>query len=649
MGFLPGLAFAQSPASPAMPPETQVGQISPVILGDDPLLYATVRDSLQYYRDPELTKSVHDIASAPADFQSLSSRHVDFGLTNDRIWLKWEATNTRSKPNIFRIDMKRQYFTELRLFELVEGGEPLLLLDHEQEDPFAQRDIPSRFLLADIPFEPGETKTFLIGFRSSTTTFLPLAVGTVDGVTANHQAELSVDLFLNGMLVAMIVYSLLLMPVIGWRLATSFAAYIGAGAFYVIVADGYPMQTVWPDAAWLNEPMNLASMLSMTALGLNLCRQLFRFDAISPNFDRALIALLGIAALCVPLAFAFIAYEAFFVPAYFLPPLANIFVCLAGVFALRHGRIGALPFLLGAMLVFASLVYATAAHLIPGALDLDATLDFGHIALLGECLAFALAILLRFLSLRRQRDDALAAELEASQEQLKLNERLAASQRDFEEAKSHAEQGQRQLSEMSHDIRQPLMVIKDALARLARFEGAEDKSLGSVVGYLEGIARAQGHDADSVRLPDDEGFELFPVGVLLDNIVELYTDQAHDKGVSIAVHGSGLQIRSHPISLMRVLSNLVDNALSHGEGDKILLAARKRNDGTRIEVWNNGRGLSANKLRRLKARGAKGTNSQGSGLGLHIVERICQELGHSFEFRSQEDTGSVAFIWLSDD
>lgn len=622
---------------------------APLLLDDRQSLYVDAKPHLQYYRDPSLRLDATSVIAKSGEFSPVESRYIAFGLTDDRIWLKWDAQNASDSPHTFRIDVMRQYFTELKLFE-IEAGQPRLLLDHQQEDSFNDRVIPSRFLLTDVSFQPGETKTFLIGYRGSNTTFLPLAMGTADSVNARHQSDVSVDLFLNGMLAAMIIYSVLMVPVIGWRLAAAFSAYIGAGAFYVLVADGYPMQALWPNAAWINEPMNLASMLVMTACGLNFCRQLFHFEEFAPGFDKLLLALITLAAICAPLSFAFFTQDWFARPAYFQPPLANICVCIAGIIAYRGKRMGALPFLFGALLVLSSLVYAVAGHLVPGRFDLDATLDYGHFALLGECLAFALAILIRFLSIRQQRDEALAAKLEATEQRLQMNEQLIASQRNFEEAKSHAERGQQRLSEMSHDIRQPLLVLKDAVTRLSRYEGRGDDRLEGVISYLEDVARDQAHDDTHDESCDDiyshQPPERFPVRVLFEGIGQLYGDAARDRSITLTIRQSGLEVCGNPVALMRALSNLVANAITHSAGNRVLISARKRSGQVRIEVWDNGQGLDKEQIINFRQRGQKSETSKGSGLGLHIVESICAEHGHRFDFRSRKGLGSAAFLWL---
>ncbi|QUL37638.1 sensor histidine kinase [Erythrobacter sp. JK5] len=618
----------------------------PLPLIPEAIFYADTKPHLTVLRDSTGRKSASEVAALGGEFEPIDSDYVDFGLTEDMIWLKFSAKNLGDKPQIYRIDMKRQYFEELRLFEIEADGELWLLLGHRQEDDFTDRPIPSRFLLADVRFEAGESKTFLIGYRSSTTTFLPLAVGTIDGVNAVHQAELTTDLFLNGMLAAMVVYSLLMLPVIGWRLAASFAGYIGAGAFYVLVADGYPMQSLWPDRAWMNEPMNLVSMLAMTALGLNFCRQLFQFNEFAMLFDRILVVLLGLTIACVVLAFALIEYDWFTIPAYLLPPIANLAVCAAGIVAWRKRRIGALPFLFGALLVASSLAYATVAHLVPGRFDLDATLDYGHVALLGECVAFALAILLRFLSIRAQRDLALAQKLEESEQRLKLSEELVDAQRNYAEARSHAERGQRRLSDMSHDIRQPLLILRDAIAKLSRHEGEDESHLRAAVAYLEDVTTVQATALPEAERGGNQRPEKFALQILFNNIAQLFSERAAARGIELKIRPTELEVTSHPVSLMRIIGNLTENAIVHGKGDKVLLAARRRGSTVRIEVWDRSEGLSSDEVESAMQRGVQGEKSPGSGLGLDIVARLCRELGHRFELRSRKGRGSVAIIHL---
>lgn len=90
---------------------------------------------------------------------------------------------------------------------------------------------------------------------------------------------------------------------------------------------------------------------------------------------------------------------------------------------------------------------------------------------------------------------------------------------------------------------------------------------------------------------------------------------------------------------MRLVSNLVQNALQHSGGDAILIAARRRGAHIRVEVLDNGGGLSETELDRLGKRFEKGDQSRCHGLGLSIVKDISDRYDLNLRFRSQPGRG----------
>ncbi|MEP3226794.1 MAG: sensor histidine kinase [Parasphingorhabdus sp.] len=618
----------------------------PVLLQQAPGFHYYIVDHVDYRLDQSLALNVTDIIERSDDFTPITTPYLDVGLTSARVWLRFSATNSGDKADRWRIDIKRQYLKELDLFILREG-KPVKLLSNRETQPFDQRHIPSRFLQADFDLGPSETAHFYVSYRSSSTTVLPIHFAKPDGSNNVHNREANIDWALNGALFAMIILSLLLIPVIGPRIGVSFAAYISAGMLYVANADGYTFQFFWPDDPWLNDPMNLVTILLMPAAALNFSRQLFLFAEIAPRMDRFLkifISLMVAISLCTLL---FYENRWYMVAAYSLVPIATMVQLLSGITAARSGRVGAYPYIIGATLVVTSFVYATIAHLVVGQFDMDQTLDYGHFVLFMECVAFAIAIMLRLQAVRKERDQALAAALSSAQEKLQLNQALMASQKEYGDAKRLSEQRLDQLSNVSHDIRQPLVSLRAAIRRIRGQNEDVTEQMNAAFDYLEDIAvKGWGGEGDeSGNAGDRSDREKFSLHIVMDNVHEIFADQARQQGKVLRYRSCPVHVTSDPVALMRITSNLVSNAIQHG-GNIILLAARQRADTIRLEVWDNGIGLSAGELDILSERHKKSSSSTGDGLGLSIVTEIAQQLGLEFEFHSRKHIGSAAFIYI---
>jgi two-component system CheB/CheR fusion protein len=95
-----------------------------------------------------------------------------------------------------------------------------------------------------------------------------------------------------------------------------------------------------------------------------------------------------------------------------------------------------------------------------------------------------------------------------------------------------------------------------------------------------------------------------------------------------------------------MIRNLLSNAVKHTERGKVLLGCRRRGDKLRIEVWDTGTGIPEAQLRAIFAEFHQLDNyarerSRGFGLGLSIVQRIGNLLGHSVDVQSRPGKGSV--------
>jgi signal transduction histidine kinase len=107
----------------------------------------------------------------------------------------------------------------------------------------------------------------------------------------------------------------------------------------------------------------------------------------------------------------------------------------------------------------------------------------------------------------------------------------------------------------------------------------------------------------------------------------LVNDRA--EAVQIAVPPD-LEASVDPIALDRMLSNLIANALRHGEPPVIVTAAR-RDTHLRLAVEDSGEGVGSEFVPRLFDRFSRGPDSRGrtdgSGLGLAIAQAYARAHG----------------------
>ena len=113
-------------------------------------------------------------------------------------------------------------------------------------------------------------------------------------------------------------------------------------------------------------------------------------------------------------------------------------------------------------------------------------------------------------------------------------------------------------------------------------------------------------------------------------------------------HGQGHgQVRSDPELLSRIVNNLVSNAVNCTSRGGVLVACRLRGSHWVLQVWDSGPGIAPEhqaaifeEFYRIDAPGNRPSPTQGLGLGLSIVQRSAQVLGHAVRLASRPGRGS---------
>jgi signal transduction histidine kinase len=604
----------------------------------------------EVYFDESLKRTVAQLHTAPHMFSPVETPYIDFGLRDSRIWLRVQLYNPAQQPGTWRLDLRRQYLQELVVYLVRKGAQPEIILSHGRYDAFARRPIADRYLAADLTLAGREAVEIFVAYRARAATWMPMKISSLEAYAAAHAAEERVNWSINGALLAMIVIALLMTPVIGWRISLAFCFYILAGFFFVFHAEGYSFQHLWPDRAGLNTPLGLIFLLLMAVSGPIFARILFDTWERFPVFDRVLRAEIAAAGALALASIPLFDLTAFKLVAYPFIVITALLQVTTGILAYRANLLGATPFLVGSGLVVASLLFALLGNVWAGNIDLEATLDAGHMTLLTESVAFAAAVVIRVLGLRRERDAALRAELAAARDKLKLDAALRDAQAQYDAARTVAERRRMQLSSVGHDIRQPITALRSALSKLTDADSAAARQVSAAFDYLETLARskveAEADEGGGGAAATTDGVETFPIGAVLDNVSQMFAPEAAAKGLDFRYRPADLVVKAEPLALMRLVNNLVANAVKHTKTGGVLLAARRRSGEASIEVRDTGPGMDEEGVRTAIRPFQKGEDSTGDGLGLAIVAEQSERLGYRFALRSKPGRGTAASLRL---
>jgi two-component system, OmpR family, phosphate regulon sensor histidine kinase PhoR len=105
---------------------------------------------------------------------------------------------------------------------------------------------------------------------------------------------------------------------------------------------------------------------------------------------------------------------------------------------------------------------------------------------------------------------------------------------------------------------------------------------------------------------------------------------------------------SNPVLLDCILQNLLTNAIRYTEpGGRILIGSRRKGSEIRIDVYDTGIGIQEHQLPRIFEAFTRlaPEHSNGLGIGLSIVRRALEVVGHRIEVRSVVGEGSLFSIY----
>jgi len=202
----------------------------------------------------------------------------------------------------------------------------------------------------------------------------------------------------------------------------------------------------------------------------------------------------------------------------------------------------------------------------------------------------------------------------------------------------------------AHELRTPLAAIASAVEVLQdgakehpddrdRFLSVVERQttrLTKLARSLLTLARAQTR-SETVRL------EPVPVSPLLDEIAA----EVDDADVVVDCSET-VMVRAHRALLYQALENLTANARKHLARKLVLRAGRLDGDRVRIDVTDDGRGMTRHDAERAVDRfyRADGSVTDGFGLGLPIVREVVSAMGGTLSIDSSPGAGTTVSIVL---
>ncbi|WP_162915084.1 sensor histidine kinase [Desertibaculum subflavum] len=612
--------------------------------------YRNLARHAEVLRDATQGLTARDIVDRgkAAQFQPVDLPRLNFGFTDDKIWLRFRLVNGGADAADLRLAFNVRFMTTVEAY-LVDGSGVRPLMTNREEESFAARPVPHRHLVAPFGLGPGEAVTLLVGYTSGGATALPLSIETELSWLDRGANETIKNTIFYTAAALMIFFSLVFTTVNRWQVHVAYAVYFGWVTFYIMHMDGYTFQYVWPEHGEWNALASLPLGLGMNLFAAIFARVFLQSRTRHPGVDKVLLTVIGLTAAAIALSPL---DEAVPLKKYAFPYtlLCSLVFLGCAVGAARTGLPGSRFFVLGWIGIVSSAVLANWAHWFVAPIAVNASFDVMRAGILIEAAMLALAIMDQLNQVRRQRDGAMRREMRA------YEGKLAAERMQFEALALADARGQR-LAAASHDLKQPLMSLRLQLQRsIADQQTSVAQSIRQTLGYLDDLVRQyleETADRKSAPLARQDGWrnsheEGIPISLVIDSVRDMFAAEAQTKGVTVVAVPCSAQVAVVPMVAMRILSNFVANAVKYARQERVLIGCRRNGTRIRVEVHDQGPGIEPDRLRRLLTGRAQpgDVTPGGNGLGIGIACELSADHGIELTARSRPGIGSVFAICL---
>ena len=209
---------------------------------------------------------------------------------------------------------------------------------------------------------------------------------------------------------------------------------------------------------------------------------------------------------------------------------------------------------------------------------------------------------------------------------------------------------------VAHELRSPLTGVKGFVqALLNRWDKLSDDQrklmLETVNADADRLARLIAELLDVARI-DTGRLQLYPRETSAEVLVRRVVDSIEagtSREVSLEVQDDLPEVFADPDKLTQVVTNLVENAVRHGQG-QVCVRLATSDIGVRITVDDEGEGIPVELRRRVFTKFWTTGDSGGSGLGMYIVGGLTRAHGGWVTIDDAPGGGARVMVdWPTDD
>lgn len=620
-------------------------------------------------------------------YTSLSSGALVFGWTSDAIWLRTKLRAVDSAEAVsWLLDVGFMSLDSVSLFLHVGEQGAWKELHSGGSVPFAERQERYARVLFPITLPANDSiLTMYLRVTSVNSIYLNMLLVEKTAFEQRLDGHDALILLMLGIMVSAFLYNTVMFIWMRDKLYGYYIFYTGSVIISYGTIHGLLLKHFFPWAA-PSAGTIISFFLCLTYIGaLLFSKEFLSLRRLAPLLERLMVWFSLLIAVFIPLIVVFPSFG------WVLPVFStagNILMLISALFAIGKGLEQAKFYVVAWSMFFVGATYFGMVS--TGVVITDTTPVF---TILTASTAFELTMFSFILAyrFRRMRNDAQIAERERqfAEQQRELerrkNEELSHTQHLLEKSLLEAEHSNTELlSEkqrtedlntqltiinkakndilaiVSHDLRNPLTSIRGLTEMLQNNDLSQEKRVQVISQIMLNSDRMLElvKNLLDIELLEARGLNVqcvpFSILPLVENVVGYYITSAKAKDIRISLQAEipDLIATANEQALIQVIDNLISNAVKYSaQGKNILVRVKAHNEWVRLEVQDEGPGISEEdmkklfgKFARLSAQPTGGEHS--TGLGLSIVKKMVEAMNGRVWCESELGKGATFIVEL---
>lgn len=598
--------------------------------------HSQMRGHVDYYLDPEQTLTFEQV-SAPdfaPKFKPILTKTADFGYTSDSIWLRFSVQSTPQAGEIWRLHFRENFLKILDVYQVPQSGPARLLEHHTPDSPFGARTIRYPEVVVGFQMSPAQTDQFFIKYQSGGSSQLSFTVRSEQEFTALAARKTAKNFIYYGMLLLLVLISFAAFIATRQGIFAAYSAYGGFGLLFIIHGDGNAFQYIWPNLPLFNGYASILLGSGLIASGANFARLFLSTRKYHPVLNKLLLALI-LGELILVASTVVVDTQLIKKLLVLLALFGAVLFTVSGLIAARTRFKEVRFFVIAWTGAVISSAIMTSRHWFGIEISEEVQFDSMRIVFVLDAALMGAAILDRFNQMRHAQGQALQSSLQEARRNLAISGRLRALENKYALAVKLADHNEQRLTDTVHDLRQPLHALRLNIQRLMDGQVAGDGSVNpdqieETFGYLETLVSKELDPVSQSGITSVQDDSQAPVnmGEILQNVHEMFQADACAKRLDLRVIPSSERVALPALDLMRIVTNLVSNAIKYTEKGAVLFGLRHRDAALWLEVHDTGVGLPPDAFHKVLMRAVRGDDlngAEGHGLGLSIVQGLLEK------------------------